>query len=98
MRYSFRRVLATNAVEPGSRFEMRFRDAPPGTYAEDLLVRDGEEGFTLGRQRVSLVCDSSEVCDVLAARRLEEEEFVLELSYPATEDGPLPLHAVRLVP
>jgi hypothetical protein len=98
VRYAFRRLLESKPVEPGSRFEMHFWDSPPGTYAKDLLVRDGAEGFTLGHQRVSLVCESSEVCDALAARRLGEEAFVLELSYPATEDGPLPLHSVRLVP
>lgn len=94
--YNFMRVLESHPVEPGSRFEMRFWDAPPGNYAEDLLVpRSG--GFTLGRAD-SVECESEALCEQLAGKTLGEDAFALELSYPREEKGPLLLHSVRELP
>lgn len=97
VRYAFKRVVVTNAVEPGGRFEMRFPKEAAGRYPEDFLVRDGEQGFRIG-QRTRLVCDTPEVCDALASYPLAAEGFVLELGYPATEGGPLRLHSLRALP
>lgn len=94
IRYVFRRVLESRPVEPGSRFELRFHKTPPGHYPQGFIVREGD-GFRLGG-RVQLTCDSAELCEQLAARQPGEEEFVLELSYPETEGGPLRLHSLQL--
>ncbi len=67
VRFTFRRVLEAHPVEPGARFTMRFPDAPPGHYLEDLLVREGN-GFLL-QETVRLECGSAELCEQLAARR-----------------------------
>jgi len=92
-RYTFRRVLESRPVAPGSRFELRFHKGPPGHYPEDMLVREGD-GVRLGRA-VLLMCDSAELCEQLVTRQPGEEEFVLELSYPETEGGPLRLHSLQ---
>lgn len=91
--YIFRRVVESREVEPGARFEMPFPPSPPASYPEGFLEREGD-GFRLG-PTVRLTCVSAEVCEQLAARRLGEAAFVLELSYPETEGAPLRLHAVR---
>ncbi|MFP2933668.1 hypothetical protein ACLESO_52720 [Pyxidicoccus sp. 3LG] len=96
VRYSFRSHLSSHPVEPGSRFEMKFRDAPPGNYPYDFLVRTGDV-IRIGK-RVDVACDSPELCDQLAARELGVEGFALELSYPASEGGPLQLHSIRALP
>lgn len=93
IRYVFRRVLESRPVEPGSRFEMYFPRTAQGRYPEGFLVREGD-GFRLG-PTVRLTCASEELCDQLAARNIGVEAFVLELSYPETEDAPLRLQAVR---
>ncbi|WNG59296.1 hypothetical protein F0U59_34685 [Archangium gephyra] len=94
--YYFRRVLETRPVDPGTRFTMRFDDWPPGTYSEDLFVREGDGFLLQGAKRVE--CATAELCEQLAARRLGEEAFALELAFPATEGAPLRLHAVQDLP
>ncbi|WP_164015442.1 hypothetical protein [Pyxidicoccus trucidator] len=91
--YHFMRVLETHPVEPGGRFEMRFWDAPPGVYADDLLVRT-PEGFNLGPGEV-IECESEALCEQLAEKTLGEDAFALELSYPDAEIGRLLLHSLR---
>lgn len=91
--YHFMRVLETHPVEPGSRFEMRFWDAPPGVYADRLLVRT-PEGFNLGPGEF-IECEAEAVCEQLAGKTLGEDAFALELSYPDAENGRLLLHSLR---
>ncbi|REG36091.1 hypothetical protein ATI61_102465 [Archangium gephyra] len=94
--FIFRRVLETRPVESGTRFTMRFDEWPPGTYSEDLLVRDGDGFLLQGAKRVE--CATVELCEQLAARRPGEEAFALELEFPQTEGAPLRLQAVRDLP
>ncbi|MBN1204665.1 MAG: hypothetical protein JXB05_07045 [Myxococcaceae bacterium] len=96
VRFTFLRVLETHPVEAGAHFTMQFRQAPPGHYTENMLVREGS-GFLL-QQTEHLECDSTELCDQLASRRLGEEGFVLELGYPEAEGQPLRLHAIQALP
>ena len=94
--YNFMRVLESHPVEPGSRFEMKFWDAPPGNYADDLLV-PASGGFTLGRTDF-IECESEALCEQLAEKTLGEDAFALELSYPREEKSPLLLHSLRDLP
>ena len=92
-RYRFKRHLESQPVEPGSRFEMRFPEMPPGWYPDGFLVRTSE-GFTLGRTE-HIECESEALCEELASYPMDIGGFALELSYPATEGGPLRLHSLR---
>ncbi|HZI15598.1 MAG TPA: hypothetical protein VE153_34820 [Myxococcus sp.] len=96
VRYHFVRLLESHPVEPDSRFEMRFDEAPPGHYPDDFLVRT-EAGFELeGRERIQ--CETQALCDQLASLSPGEDAFGLGLSYPASEGGPLLLHSLRSLP
>jgi hypothetical protein len=96
VRYHFVRVLESHPVEPGSRFEMKFHQAPGGHYPEDFLVRTAV-GFNLdGRERIE--CETQPLCDQLASLTPGKDAFGLGLSYPASEGGPLRLHALRSPP
>jgi hypothetical protein len=94
--FIFRRVLEAHLVESGSHFTMRFHEEPPGVYSEGILVREGDGFLLQGKTRVE--CGSAELCEQLAARRLGEEGFALELEFPQTEGAPLRLHAVQDLP
>lgn len=94
--FIFRRVLETRPVEPGTRFTMRFEKRPPGVYSKGILVREGDGFLLQGTKR--LKCNTAELCEQLAARRLGEEGFALELEHPETEGAPLRLHAVQDLP
>ncbi len=92
-RTRFEKHLESHPVEPGSRFEMKFWEQPPGWYDDTFLVR-ASEGFTLdGKERIE--CETEALCAELADQPLDVGGFALELSYPATEGGPLRLHSLR---
>jgi hypothetical protein len=92
-RTRFEQHLESIPVEPGSRFEMKFWEEPPGWYQPDFLKRAGT-GFVLdGNERIE--CETEALCEQLASQPLTRGGFALELSYPATEGGPLMLHSLR---
>jgi hypothetical protein len=93
-----RRVVEERPVPAGTRVEMRFHTAPPGTYGVRVTRAGDEVRLTDGANAVRIWCVDPRLCDQLASLEPGKQAFVLELTHSGIVDGPLTAEALRLEP